>query len=221
MKPENHLEISSFYKDKITAFGASAEGVGWNGPAAQQIRFKQLCRLLPKNQKFSLVDLGCGYGELYYYIKEHVTKNCSYIGLDISQAMLDKAKTYLPDHEVNLQLHHSQGELPVCDFLVSSGTFNIKGSSTDDHWRAYVLSYIDNIASKTKFGFAVNFLTSFSELEKKRRDHYYCDPGFIFNYLKTNIAKNVSLLHDYQLYDFTIIVRKDDFFTQKFDQEVF
>jgi len=37
---------------------------------------------------------------------------------------------------------------------------------------------------------------------------YYADPGFFFDYCKTHFAKNVALLHDYGLYDFTILVRK-------------
>ncbi|MBM3138043.1 MAG: class I SAM-dependent methyltransferase, partial [Chloroflexi bacterium] len=30
----------------------------------------------------------------------------------------------------------------------------------------------------------------------------------LFDYCKVNFSKNVALLHDYKLYDFTIIVRK-------------
>jgi hypothetical protein len=42
-----------------------------------------------------------------------------------------------------------------------------------------------------------------------RDDLYYADPLFLFDYCKRNFAKNVALLHDYRIYDFTIIVRKD------------
>jgi len=42
-----------------------------------------------------------------------------------------------------------------------------------------------------------------------RPDLYYADPLFLFDFCKQNFSKNVALLHDYRLYDFTLIVRKD------------
>ena len=37
---------------------------------------------------------------------------------------------------------------------------------------------------------------------------YYADPMYLFDYCKRHFAKDVALLHDYSLYDFTLIVRK-------------
>ena len=38
---------------------------------------------------------------------------------------------------------------------------------------------------------------------------YYADPLFLFDYCKKKYSKSVALLHDYGLYEFTILVRKD------------
>ena len=59
-------------------------------------------------------------------------------------------------------------------------------------------------------GFASNFLTKYSDAGKMRFDLYYADPLFLFDYCKRNFSKNVALLHDYHLYDFTLLIRKDD-----------
>jgi hypothetical protein len=40
-------------------------------------------------------------------------------------------------------------------------------------------------------------------------DLYYGDPCFLFDYCKRHFSKNIVLLHDYNLYDFTLIERKD------------
>ena len=37
---------------------------------------------------------------------------------------------------------------------------------------------------------------------------YYADPCALFDYCKRNFSRNVALLHDYKIYDFTLIVRK-------------
>jgi len=39
-------------------------------------------------------------------------------------------------------------------------------------------------------------------------DLYYADPCYFFDYCKKKFSKNIALLHDYGLYEFTILVRK-------------
>lgn len=211
MECENNSEINNFYKDKIASFGPSPKGVGWNGQKAQEIRFAKLCTLLPKNEFFTLVDLGCGYGELYKYIANNIHTNFHYIGIDINQDMIDTAKKYLPAQNVRLKLISNCKDLPHSDFSISSGTFNIKGNIAHDSWTQHVLSYLNRLNLTSKFGFAINFLTKYSDSDRKLEDHYYCDPCFIFDYIKNNICRNVSILHDYDLYDFTVIVKKDEY----------
>ena len=58
-------------------------------------------------------------------------------------------------------------------------------------------------------GFASNFLTKYSDANKMQADLYYADPLYLFDYCKRIFSKNVALLHDYRIYDFTILVRKD------------
>jgi len=62
---------------------------------------------------------------------------------------------------------------------------------------------------KSKRGFSFNMLTKYSDKEYMRDDLYYADPLFILDFCKRNFSKNVSLLHDYGLYEFTILVRME------------
>ncbi len=57
--------------------------------------------------------------------------------------------------------------------------------------------------------FLFNMLTKYSEKEYMRDNLYYADPLFIFDYCKRNFSKQVALLHDYGLYEFTILVKKN------------
>ena len=38
---------------------------------------------------------------------------------------------------------------------------------------------------------------------------FYADPARLFTHCKTRYARNVALLHDYGLYEFTLLIRKD------------
>jgi hypothetical protein len=80
-----------------------------------------------------------------------------------------------------------------------------------DEWRGMVtdtLRRMDRLCTK---GFSFNMLTSYSDAERmaQRPDLFYGDPLFFFDFCKRNFSRNVALLHDYGIYDFTILVRKD------------
>ena len=57
-------------------------------------------------------------------------------------------------------------------------------------------------------GFAFNCLTSYSDAHKMRDYLYYADPCALFDLCKRRYSRYVALLHDYKLYEFTILVRK-------------
>ncbi len=57
-------------------------------------------------------------------------------------------------------------------------------------------------------GFSFNLLTSYSDAHLKKDYLYYANPGFWFDFCKQNFSRNVALLHDYNLYEFTIRVRQ-------------
>ena len=70
------------------------------------------------------------------------------------------------------------------------------------------LGMLDRLNALSARGFAFNMLTKYSDAERMRSDLYYADPCFLFDYCKKRYARRVSLLHDYPLYEFTMIVRK-------------
>jgi hypothetical protein len=96
--------------------------------------------------------------------------------------------------------------LPAADYAVASGIFNVKLDTPEDDWLEYVLDTIDSLARAANNGFAFNVLTRYSDPERRRHDLFYADPLFFFDYCKTNYS-GVVLLHDYPLYEFTILVR--------------
>jgi hypothetical protein len=64
------------------------------------------------------------------------------------------------------------------------------------------------MASLATRGLAFNVLTLYSDPEHRRRELHYADPLALFDFCKKELAPRVALLHDYPLYEFTILVRK-------------
>lgn len=201
-----HDEVADYYTAKLTKFGPNPRGVDWNGEEGQFLRFKQLAKVIREPSGFSLNDLGCGYGALLDFLASEYQK-FFYHGIDISSKMVASARLRYagwPDARfTTAALPPSQA-----DYGVASGIFNVRLGWDDDEWRDYLRSTLDTLDQTSLKGFAFNCLTSYSDEDKMRNDLYYADPGNLFDLCKKHYSKNVALLHDYGLYEFTIIVRK-------------
>jgi hypothetical protein len=98
----------------------------------------------------------------------------------------------------------------AADFAVASGILNVKLDVPEARWAAYVLETVDRLDALGRRGFAFNVLSRYSDPERRRPDLYYADPLALFDHLKRRVSPRVALLHDYPLYEATLLVRKGD-----------
>ena len=198
--------VSDYYSNKIENFGASPAGVDWNGAKSQEIRFEQLSKIFRDLDNFSVCDLGCGYGAMHPFI-ESKAKDFRYIGVDISEAMLTAAKANLKN-KTNTSFSQHINEIVPVDYVIASGIFNVKLDFNIKQWEQYILETIVCMDNASKNGFAFNCLTSHSDITHMKDKLYYGDPAFFLSHVLDKFSKNVTLLHDYGLYEFTVLVRK-------------
>ena len=202
----NLNDIRNYFDDKLQQFGSTPQGVDYNSPHSQEHRFAQLIRILNSNNPYSLLDFGSGYGSLYGYLLRFGHK-LTYFGYDILESMVQEGQKIYKEHP-DCHFSTSLADFPQADYAVASGTFNMKMDYKVGDWQAFVLDNIHKMDAQTTRGFSFNLLTSYSDPEYMRQDLYYADPCFYFDYCKKHFSKNVALLHDYGLFDFTILVRK-------------
>lgn len=200
--------IEQYYSDRIIEFGAVPEGVDWNGEESQVLRFRQLCRIFP-DSNFSVNDLGCGYGRFLEFLEARFPAYRSYRGYDLSRPMIDSANNLYHGSEKRsfIQIEDS-ARMEAADFTVASGIFNVKMDFHEGEWLSYILKTLSDMDRCSSRGFAFNVLTRYSDREHMKNNLYYADPMFFFDYCKRNFSSNIALLHDYDLYEFTILVRK-------------
>lgn len=203
----NFEQAKSYFEERLNTHGATARGVDWNSETAQELRFSQLVKVIKPEQPFSLLDYGCGYGALGRYIQKIGFPMQQYIGFDILESMVEKAR------EISLGqsgwIFTSRfAELAPADFAIASGIFNLKLETSFEEWTKYVVGELEKMNRLTLKGFSFNMLTKYSDPEYMRPHLYYADPCYLFDYCKTHFSRNVALLHDYEVYDFTLIVRK-------------
>ena len=200
-------DVLNYYNSKISNYGTSARGVDWNGEESQALRFHQLCKILSgSSKKFTLNDLGCGYGALIDYLDESYS-DYQYIGIDISNQMIEVANNnYGNRSDIRFLLAEKPDQ--VSDYSIASGIFNVRINASDNEWFEYIQTTLEILNNSSRLGFSFNCLTTYSDTDKRREYLYYADPCQIFDLCKRRFSKNVALLHDYGLYEFTILVKK-------------
>lgn len=200
--------IDCYYSNKIIQYGPTPKGVDWNSLESQIVRFEQISKVI-KKEKFKITDVGCGYGKYFEFLKESYTM-VEYLGIDLSEEMINQSQKLYGDFvNVTFKKMINISDILVTDYIVSSGIFNVKFNYSEVEWLNYILKTLKEFDKKSTCGFSFNMLSNYSDKEHMRNDLYYADPLFIFDYCKKNFSKKVSLLHDYGLYEFTIIVRKE------------
>jgi SAM-dependent methyltransferase len=197
--------VNEYYTNKIALHGDNSLGVDWNSKESQYLRFQQLSGILSINH-FDILDYGCGTGEYVNYLTTN-KYNFEYCGYDISDEMIKKAKEKFEDFN-NTQFV-TQFENRIFDYSIASGIFNVKlDLASNKEWLDYIIETINSLNKFSKSGFSFNALTKYSDKEYLKEYLYYADPLFLFDYCKTHFSHNVALLHDYNLYEFTILVKK-------------
>jgi len=201
-------DVASYYSGKLAEHGANARGVDWNGEASQTLRFQQLCKVTESKGSggFSINDLGCGYGALYQYLRTDFA-DVRYLGIDVSPEMIAAARERF-DGCADTRFLVADAPDITADYGVASGIFNVRMGRSDREWESYLEATLDILDRTSRLGFAFNCLTSYSDAERMQAHLYYADPCRLFDLCKRKYSRQVALLHDYGLYEFTMIVRK-------------
>src|SRR5690606_26468587 len=199
-------DVANYYSEKLAQHGPTARGVDWNSEEGQTLRFEQLQRIISGAGNFSLNDVGCGYGAFFDFLLKKYTL-FSYLGIDLSGDMVHVAEKAHSDYK---QACFISAAIPdrIADYGVASGIFNVRLGRTDEEWRTHVEATLDILDETSRLGFAFNCLTSYSDANKKKDYLYYADPCALFDFCMRRYSRQVALLHDYGLYEFTILVRK-------------
>ncbi len=206
---ETQKKLDKYFTEKLETFGATAKGVDYNGEQARQIRFAELVKIITPAKPFSIIDYGCGYGAMFEFLNEKGW-DFDYYGVDLIEKMVAAGREKYAEFP-NAHFTTEEKELSVADYLVAAGIFNIKLESPYEEWQDFVCETLPRMNALCSKGFSFNMLTKYSDADRmaERPDLFYGDPLFFFDFCKRNFSRNVALLHDYGLYDFTILVRKD------------
>ncbi len=190
----SRVDNEKFYAAAIKKHGDSPKGVHWNSLYSQQKRFDVLLSCID-DEDFSVVDAGCGFGDLYGYLKKQGVKYSSYVGLDLSPSMVKIAqkKTGCEIYESDI----CRDVLPRADYYLCSGAMNILS-------RFDTYLFIRNCYEASKKAFVFNLLMG--EDDSLIYNHFY--PSEL-QQLFDELGAKVTVKKGYLKHDFTVCLEKN------------
>jgi SAM-dependent methyltransferase len=203
-----HADVARYYSQKILTHGASAPGVDWACQPTQQLRFVQLLRLCDFTRPFSLNDVGCGYGALLGFMaKRYRNLELDYLGTDLSQAMIDRAR---PSTWPSIRSRFAvTGTIPrVADYSVASGIFNVRLKQPAARWRLFIKQTLADMHAASRVGFAINFLAPSGPGMRAIPELYRVAPEVWASHCQQQFGSDVELIEGYGMREFTLLVRR-------------
>lgn len=205
--PKTLTGIRDLYAGNLAEHGLSSKSVGWKDDWSHLLRFERLARIVDRDgSDYTVNDWGCGYGAMFGYLDRLPGARLrEYLGYDISQEMIDAAKAHCDPARSRFMLGPEVTE--EADYSFVSGTFNVKLQASDADWDAYVKRHLSAIYAKSRKGLAFNLLTSY--VDWKAENLFYADPNGFFDFCKRHLSRHVTLVHDYALFEWTILVSRE------------
>ncbi|HVZ45966.1 MAG TPA: methyltransferase [Ramlibacter sp.] len=202
-----HGRIAAYYSRSVARYGATPAGVDWPSARGQRIRFEQLLRVCDFDAPCTLLDVGCGYGALLDYLRRvHPAARISYVGVDLSPAMIDCARRRSrADPMARFETGGADGAR--ADYAVASGIFNVRIDEPVALWRTFVAHTLQGIAASCSKAFAVNFLKPLPRGTDTVPELYRPRAVRWARFCESQLGVRVELLEDYGLHEVTLLAR--------------
>lgn len=200
MTPAEQQAVIDRYNERLKELGTTAQALGWRDEAQQRLRFRILTEIADCSGA-SVLDVGCGFGDLLDYLRAKGQPPASYTGTDLNPALLDIARERHPEASF-----HTAGDLSGFaddshDFLFVSGLFNFR---IEDNV-GFLQTLIRDCYRVARRGVAFNCLGSFVDYQDEHL--YYHREQDVFAFGKS-LTRFVTLRADYPLYEFTVYLFK-------------
>lgn len=163
------IDNKKFYLAALKTHGISAKGLHWYSKEVQLQRFEVLLSLLPSLEEKTIVDAGCGFGDLYLYLQEQHKIPKNYIGIDTLKEMCEQA--FINTQMDILHKDILTDALPQADYYICSGALNILHP-----YETFLFIRNCFLASNQSFAFNVLYGDKVSEtynyMNKKQIENY-------------------------------------------------
>ena len=205
MEKEDIAAYINRYEARLKQYGYSPKSLGWGKEGRQGIRFAVLAEEVLKEPNSSVLDVGCGFADLYDFLVACGWKG-HYHGIDIVPGLIQIARRRHPKLAIqNCDITSNHGLKNIYDYIICSGVFNAKLSQSDNnHHITKALKSMFKLARKCV---CVDFMSTYVDYEHS--EAWHTDPIWAFE-TAMELSRRVSLRHDFMPYEFALFIYRDD-----------
>jgi len=197
--------IRRHFDGRLSEYGCDdPRGVLWGTLDSQESRFEILAEVGPLRGA-SLLDVGCGVGDLWRYLSRQGIACDGYLGVDVNPQMIEAARRKYPNaaFEVRDIVNHPFEEEQF-DYVCESGIFNV----AIPDWEQVTFETLRQMFRSCRKALAANFLSCLSG--NRNPEARYCSPMEIVEFISGALSDKFVLRHDYRTNDFTVYVYKHE-----------
>lgn len=211
-------KIAEYFEKLLEKHGDHYLALDWKSKESQLIRFSVLLDIIAftdKRENISILDVGCGIGHFYEFLKENNLLNSlkvKYTGIDISKKMVEFSRKKFPGVRFETVDLVNDKFTEKFDYVICSGVFNIKMEDMDAH-KASVRQMISRMFNICNVGVAANFLAQSNiyimppEDEENRDRYVFYTEEELAQWIKA-VCERYILRKDYHPGDFTFYMLK-------------
>lgn len=196
------------YRSQYQQFGYSPKALGWD-KGKQEIRFGILIDFFDCKNK-SILDIGCGFGDLNKTLTTLYGNEYSYVGIDLVTDLLDEGRErYQGEH-----IRFIEGDFLTLDLaqkfdiVISSGIFNHQFNETDHY--PFIEAVIAKAYSIANEGITFDFLSD--KVDYRHPHTLHSSPERILA-MAYKFSRNIMLRNDYFPFEFSVCLMKDNSFS--------
>jgi len=189
------------YSDLLSKHGDSIRSLGWQ-EEGDKVRKGVILSGFDFKGK-SILDIGCGYGDLNAYLKGI---DYSYTGIDVVPEMINLAKEKYDREFVNIDFSLFEPNKKY-DIIIASGIFNVFEGGY-----ALISKYMKKALDMCNEGICFNFLSN--KVDWELENHFHSDPATILD-MAYRYSRNIVFRNDYMPFEFVIFIYKENNFDER------
>lgn len=188
MDPYAKQELLAFFARHLRQHGDTPQAVRWT-PQGQLRRYEAFRELVGDLGGRSLLDFGCGKGDLYGHLRGQGVPTAGYCGVDVSGELVALARRKFPGAEfLVLDIDEAAWERRF-DVVVACGVFNLRVADI----AASMPATLRTLFGLCRHSLHVNFLTARTPLHDV--ELFHVDPVELLRFALDELSPKVVLRH--------------------------
>jgi SAM-dependent methyltransferase len=188
--------------ERFEKYGDDQRTLGWPKNKTW-LRYQVLTEAGDFNNR-SILDLGCGYADLYAWLIDKGWKG-EYTGYDIVPKHIEIAKNRYPELEIKeIDILENCTERTF-DYVLACGVMNAK--VLDENNEAYIEKMLAKMFELARIAVVADFLSPYVDFQGQWAYHPKMET---IQTIINKLTKRFTIRHDYMPYEFAVYIYKDD-----------